>query len=257
MAAGERKRGRVRILKRWSETLLELAFPGSCAACHASFAEATPPDGVLLCEECREKLQPHAGGLCRKCGAPLPSSLPAGGDCPHCRRERFAFSGAVCLGAYDRELRTACLRGKDEGGIPLLAALAKRLVAAHGETLRRFAPDRIVPVPQHWRTRWRRAHNPTEILARVLSRELGCPLARRLLFKTRWTAIQASLGPSERRTNVVGAFSASRWRAVRGARILLVDDVLTTGSTAHACAKTLRNAGAEEIFVAVLARGLG
>jgi len=113
--------------------------------------------------------------------------------------------------------------------------------------------DAVVPVPLHWRRRWARGFNQSELLARGIARRCGVPMVR-VLHRTRPTATQTGLSNTGRRHNVAGAFQVRRPQSVAGKRILLVDDVMTTGSTAAACARALRRAGAGRIVVLTVAR---
>ena len=120
-----------------------------------------------------------------------------------------------------------------------------------------FAPDVVVPVPQHWRDRVLKQNNSAEQMGRVLASKLKLPLRTGLLRKTRNTPRQSSLTPTDRRSNLRKAFAAKLPKRFQDKAILLVDDVLTTGSTAHECARALLDAGAQRVDVAVIARGLG
>lgn len=236
--------------------VLDFLFPPLCALCRNPLDTTTTPSPVLLCESCLESLPISTGTLCRACGAPVGPHARSD-KCPHCRNDRFAFSGAVTLGVYGGTLRNGCIMGKSPNGIPTLAALTRLLLQIRGDALRDFRADWIAPVPEHWRTRWSRFHNPAEAIARILARELRVPLGHRLLAKRRHTPSQVTLPATGRRANLRGAFRPAVPSAVRGTRVLLVDDVMTTGSTVQACSRALKEAGTEEIFVAALARGLG
>ncbi len=111
----------------------------------------------------------------------------------------------------------------------------------------------MTPLPLDWRRRWARGFNQSELLAREVARRWGAPLARPVR-RTRATAPQAGLTRAERRVNVGGAFAVRRPEAVRGLRVLLIDDVLTTGATASACAGALKRAGARSVTILTLAR---
>jgi competence protein ComFC len=113
--------------------------------------------------------------------------------------------------------------------------------------------DLIVPVPMHWWRHWKRGFNQTELLARVLSRRSGIPFGRALV-RSRATPPQAGLTLAQRHQNLNRAFRPSSRMEIRGKRILLVDDVFTTGSTASACAKSLKKAGAASVVLLTLAR---
>ena len=178
-------------------------------------------------------------------------------ECRFCHRDRFAFAQTIALGAYDGELKSAITRGKDAPAEPLLGELGRVLYSFRRDLLNELKLDLIVPIPQHWTSRMLRSHNPAEILAARIAGLLEVPLEIRVLRKKRMTPRQSSLLPSQRRANLKGAFVAKRKGKIMGRRILLVDDVLTTGATANECAKALKQAGADEIFVAVTSRGLG
>jgi len=115
------------------------------------------------------------------------------------------------------------------------------------------AVDAVVPVPLHWRRRWQRGFNQSELLARGMARERGIPLIR-ALRRVRHTDTQAGLSRTARRGNVAAAFRARHERAIAGKRVLLIDDVMTTGSTAAACAHILRRAGAARVVLLTVAR---
>ena len=113
--------------------------------------------------------------------------------------------------------------------------------------------DLIVPVPLHWRRRWRRGFNQAELLARGIAKHRQIPLLN-ALRRSKATADQAALTSAGRRRNVVGAFEPRRGIDIQGKRILLIDDVFTTGATASACARTLKRAGAASVTLLTLAR---
>lgn len=161
----------------------------------------------------------------------------------------MGFDAAYSFGAYDGALRQLIHLFKYEGIRTLAKPLAEFLAAAYPRDQRFQA---LVPMPLHWRRYWSRGFNQSELLARELGRRLGIPVVRAVRRK-RATAPQAGLTNSRRRQNVAGAFAA-RPEAVRHARFLLIDDVLTTGATAGACARALKRAGAGYVAVLTLAR---
>ena len=131
--------------------------------------------------------------------------------------------------------------------------LAERVL----EHLRALRLEAVVPIPMHWSRRmWRGANSPETICERLAAR-LGLPMAPHVLVRCRRTAPQANLSPHKRLRNLRGAFRASGHADLPGARLLLVDDIMTTGATLNEAAKTLRRAGASFIAVAVVARAEG
>jgi ComF family protein len=232
---------------------MDLLFPRRCLLCDADLVDSR---GLLLCRMCRAALTITAGECCPKCGGSRPIGALPEGDCPHCRGQKFHFSGAWSLGIYQAQLASAVLRMKDRSQESLAMTMGQLLWETRGERIAAWQPDVVVPMPMHWWRRVRRGANSPELLADVLARRLGIP-TRRLLRRRRHTRLQRLLPPGERWINVRGAFQALRQRKFRSARVLLVDDILTTGATSSEAAKVLRAAGAADVAVAVLARGEG
>ncbi len=182
--------------------------------------------------------------------------MPDADDCPHCRKEKaFPFEGVVSLGLHEDRLRDAVLRAKTDGGRPAVRALGEDLFDRHGDRLTGF--DLVSAVPHHWTTRLGVAHDPAAELCVTLARALQRPACPRLVRKRRRTDKQAHLAPADRRANLRQAFAVPRPALVIGKRVLLCDDVLTTGTTARRVTAALRAAGAAAVGVAVLARGVG
>jgi len=160
------------------------------------------------------------------------------------------FDAAYSWGAYEGRLRDLIHLFKYGGIRPLGKVLGEWMALAMPRE-ERF--DRIVPVPLHWVKRCRRGFNQSELLARAIARRYGMPVSP-VLRRVRATAVQAGLSHSARRANVEGAFRVRRGVSLEGLRVLLVDDVMTTGATASACARALKQAGARYVAVLTLAR---
>jgi len=217
-----------------------------------------------VCGICREPVPAGvAGRLCTGCILHLEDLAFAPGDvCPRCalprtgRRCRRCPKGALIaatasFGPFEGTLREAVHVFKFEGDPGLGAPLGK-LAARAARTLPADV-DVVVPVPLHFSRLLGRGFNQSAVLARHVAGELGKPLVLDALSRARASAEQSGSSRTDRRANVRGAFVAKRAR-VAGKRVLLVDDVLTTGATAHACALALQNAGAQPVYVVALAR---
>lgn len=172
------------------------------------------------------------------------------GRCALCRSGLRGFDAAYSYGAYEGTLRKLVHLFKYAGMKPLAQTFAGFLSAALPRT---ESFDCITPVPLHWRRQWRRKFNQSELLARAIARRTGISVLL-ALRRVQPTAVQAGLSNTARRRNVAGAFRCRRTEGVRGKRILLIDDVLTTGATASACAAALKRAGAARVAVLTIAR---
>jgi ComF family protein len=158
------------------------------------------------------------------------------------------------LGPYREHLRDAVLRTKVLAGEGL-ADLLGRLFAENRTTqLRPAEIDLVAPIPLHWWRKWRRGYNQAEAVARELAAGLQLPFVPHLLRRVRWTTQQVQPTRDARRENVKGAFRVRHCARVAAKTVLLVDDVMTTGSTLGEAARALRAVGAERVVVAVLAR---
>ena len=239
---------------RWT---LDFVYPPACSLCGQPLLNSTARP-QRLCVQCRNEVAPVLPHRCLRCSAPAGPHLDTSNGCIHCRADRFAFEKVLSLGAYDGSLREACLQVKRQSGSVVAVALAGLLVEQEFMESGYGQPgfDLVVPVPHHWTDRIRQNHLPPVTLATCVARLLSVPCAAHILAKVRRTRPQTELSHTERRKNLRGAFRLIGRPDLTGRQVLLVDDVLTTGTTAHRAATELKRAGAV-ITVAVLARGLG
>lgn len=228
----------------WVRMPLDFALPPRCPGC------GTIVDGDhRFCAACWQTLEWHGPPACRQCAMPLP--FDDAERCAVCLAHPPAYDRAAAAVAYGPLARTLALKLK-YGRRPGLALTFARFMARHVE-----AGDDgplVAAVPLHrWRLWWR-GFNQSALMARALAGVSGLPVDVDLLRRTKRTPLLRGMGPRARRDAVRGAFAVRPGASVRGRRILLVDDVFTTGSTAHACAKALKRAGAANVEVHVWAR---
>ena len=238
------------LVRKFCTGLFSLVFPDDCRICAEPLRQVSR---IPVCRACLAKPEPLAADyFCAQCRAPFRNAFPLDeqGLCALCRRGVSGFDAAYSYGFYEGELRELIHLFK-YGRVQTLAKPLGRLLAL--ALTREESFDAIVPMPLHWRKRWQRGFNQAELLAYEVSRRTHTPV-RNALRRIRFTTTQAGLTNAKRRANVSGAFRPKRMTMLRGQRVLLVDDVMTTGSTAAACARALKMAGARQVVLLTVAR---
>ncbi len=233
----------------------DLVFPPMCRLCSASIE--SPRDTDFFCEKCSEQLRPFDLPLCARCAHPLPDFITHVERCPHCVHRDYPFAAAMAFGPYDGQLRRAIILAKQRRYEPLATALGHLLAGRLLTNWHGYRPEVVISMPMHWWRRLVRSVNNVERIAEVVGAAYDVPVSCWNLFVKRPTAKQGTLLPNERFSNVKDAFGVCAPHRLRNKRILLVDDVLTTGATASAAARALLRAGAAEVRIAVVARALG
>jgi len=232
---------------RLAAAMLAYALPPRCPGC----GEITAEDH-RFCAACWMQLDFLGDPACATCGEPLPVDPGPDARCGACLAAPPALDGAraaVAYGEIARRLAIGLKHGRRPGMAETIARQIERLAPADGEVL-------LAPVPLHrWRI-WSRGFNQSALIARALARRRGLPLVLDLLERRKPTPMLRGLGRSERARAVRGAFTVTERRkaALAGRRVLLIDDVYTTGATANACAAALKRAGAAEVRLLCWAR---
>jgi competence protein ComFC len=232
------------------DTLLELFYPSNCVGC------GQPQDvGVLLCGQCRETSPRVQAPFCRSCSRPFEGVIAEEFSCPNCEDHPPAFDCVVSSYQAKGVLRELIHRFKYGRQFYLRRVLTDFLVEAMQDVRIQTTPaDYLVPVPLH-PTRFReRGFNQADALAETLSKRTRLPILR-CLERRRYTTTQTRYDRQERMQNLRNAFSLRKSSDVREKHLVLLDDVLTTGSTLHECALVLRAAGAESVRAVTVARG--
>lgn len=235
----------------WTD-VLDLVYPRECAGCGASEVEGADSH---FCWECMARWEIIAAPYCAICGDPFEGKIEGDFACAWCRESRPHFDRARSAARYRAGLRQGLWQFK-YGGCTHLARDLSRLLAACVQThYGRELIDAVAAVPLHPKRERERTYNQAELLAVELAGVLGVPRMSRGLQRIRATATQTDLSAAQRKANVKGAFGVKDPAWVQGRRILLVDDVMTTGATVNQCAATLRRAGAARVLVVTVARG--
>lgn len=227
-----------------------LLWPGQCPGCK----ELIMPSDEGLCQSCWQDLSAAVGGdYCRYCGNDVSPFGIVAGRCGHCQDKTYAWDGLIRVGRYETTLRSMVLSLKFAEcteWTPRLAAMLTDAVMAGGLSDR---IDIVVPVPLHWRRRLSRGFNQAYLLAKGL--DLPGVTISTDLVRVRNTVQQWDLTPPQRRRNVKGAFALRKGHPFSDKVVLLVDDITTSGATLTECARTLKAAGADKVYAAIIAKG--
>lgn len=237
----------------WCNAALEWLYPAVCQVCHRHRAG---PEQSFLCAGCRQEVRRILPPYCQRCGHPFPGQILGPFECDHCRKSQWAFSSARSAVAAQGVVREVIHHYKYNCGLWFEPLLAQWLAQAAGPELEPGGWDWLVPVPLHPVKQREREFNQAERLAGWLSRQTHIPLNTNVLCRVVATPTQTFLNREERQDNVRQAFAVRGRPALGGKRIVVIDDVFTTGATTGACARVLKQAGAAEVCVWTVARGV-
>ena len=232
--------------------LTNCLLDASCSACGTRLHGAKTQR--CYCDDCVQQLRPREQHRCRRCSAECGPWSSIDRHCVYCRGRRLRFSQALSLGPYEGLLRKEILAGKWSWSSARLEALARLLGERAAAQFREWGISLLLPIPQHWTRRLQRHFNPAERIGAELSRCSGIRQDLHVITRSRALKPQKRTPLGLRFENQKGSFRIVNSHQIRGQRILLTDDVLTTGATCSMAAAALMQAGARSCHVAVLAR---
>ena len=234
--------------------LVSLCFPDECRVCRGPLEEASR---IPICAECLRSFQVITAPYCGTCGRPMVAGAhlgAAGPVCALCRRGIYSFDVARSYAAYDDALLHTITLLKHEAIRPLAAWLGTRLAEVARQDAQAAAVDLVVPVPLHPERQRERGFNQAELLAREVAKCQRLPVESRALVRRKPRPAKLKLSRHERWHSARGAYAAVTGTQFDKRRVLLVDDVFTTGATVDACARALREAGAAHVTALTVAR---
>lgn len=238
--------------------VINLLFPRRCPVC----GDIVVPEGALICPSCIPKLSPVMPPTCKKCGKEVFSEHME--YCLDCTRHKRSFQSGVALLNYNDTAQKSMAAIKYRNRREYLDFYAQAITFRYGKWMARIQPDALIPVPVHPARLRKRGFNQAEELANRLSRMTGIPVNSKLLIRTRKTAPQKELSPAERLNNLQQAFAVSSIFQHSDSislsipsRVILVDDIYTTGSTVESCSRILKQSGVEEVYYIAICIGKG
>ncbi|MGC8862025.1 MAG: double zinc ribbon domain-containing protein [Armatimonadota bacterium] len=238
--------GFTRMISELYTGVLDLVYPPRCLVCGE-------PGSLYLCEVCIGRIPLIGPPCCRVCGAPVGLGERT---CVECRGREYRFEYARCAGIYEGELRRAIHALKYDSHIVMADPLAELMARAFPNTYLAGKVDVVVPVPIHYSKLVERGFNQSEELARRFCTARGLPLEAGALVKVKKTRPQVDLPEDRRAANVEGSFEVPSPERIAGRRVLLIDDVFTTGATLSEAAGALCAAGASSVCAYALARSV-
>ena len=240
-------------LSTWFGAALRLIYPEICQLCQNERASAR--EG-LVCQKCWTRVRFIRAPFCNRCGLPFEGDLTNAFTCTNCCDLKLYFTYARSAVVAKTVVLEAIQQFKYSRALWFEPFLADLLVRAAAPVVQNQRWDFIVPVPLHPLKLREREFNQAAVLAAHLSRATNIPLAEDYLQRIHATATQTLLSREKRAANMKNAFAVRRGLGFAGKRIVLVDDVFTTGATTNSCAQALLTAGAAEVCVWTVARGL-
>lgn len=226
-------------MKKLSDHILNILYPRCCPLCHRILED---PE-LLVCSRCAASVRPVPQPRCMRCGKPVREGEEY---CRGCSGGKRSFDQGRGIFLYDQRMKASILRYKYDGRRQYGDFYARAMCRYAEADIKRWKPEMILPIPLHPRKLRMRGFNQAEYIADRVGGYFGIPVRSGMLKKIKNTGSQKKMDREQRRYNLLKAFAADP--EVKGRRILLIDDVFTTGSTIDAAAKCLKNAGASSVF---------
>ncbi|MCR4999608.1 MAG: ComF family protein [Lachnospiraceae bacterium] len=226
----------------WKEATLDLLFPPRCVGCDEVLSEENRKSG--FCNKCKENIHPVVEPLCRKCGKQI--LIEEAEYCRDCLRLPHHYNQGRGVFSYEGPMKDGMYRLKYGNRREYAKTIIRVALEQHEDWLRHMRPEVIVPVPVHPKKLRKRGYNQAEVLARELSNKTGIPVEP-LVERRVDTLPLKELTPEKRRKNLKNAFNI-RKNGVKFKKVLIIDDIYTTGATVDAIAKLLLDSGAEEVY---------
>ena len=237
--------------------LTRLLYPDRCPVCGEVQEQLLAGDSAMrICPECEKKLKRVVQPLCMKCGKPLEADRIRREYCADCTRVKHAFVQGRAVFVYQGAMIGSMHRFKYSNCRDYADVFAREAYETCGSWIRRISPDVLIPVPLSKKRRRGRGYNQAGLLAEALAGLTGIPEENKLLLRTVDTRPQRRLSAQERKNNLKNAFQMSK-KIVQLEKVLLIDDIYTTGSTVDAASEALMRAGVKKVYVLCICIGGG
>ena len=229
---------------------MSVLYPQRCPVCDT----LTGKRSVACCPSCEKKLPYIRGARCFQCGKPVASGEEE--YCMDCQNRQHDFTQGISLWSYDADIRQAMYRFKYRNRREYAVYFARELIRRNGNMMTDWHTQAIIPVPIHKTRRKQRGFNQAELLAKELGRYLDLPVLTETVVRIRNTKPQKELNDKDRQKNLKSAFKINK-NSVKLKKVILVDDIYTTGATVDVIARLLKRQGVVEIYVVTVCIGRG
>lgn len=247
----------MKIIKHILRFIEKILFPGSCPICDEVQEQMITGDGVpRICPACEKQLVRVSQPFCLKCGKPLEKDRIRREYCADCAKNAHTYTQARAVFVYQGAIIGSMHRLKYSNRRDYARIYAREAYETYQAWIRRIQPQALIPVPLHKKRLRARGYNQAELLADELAKLCGIPVERQLLLRTVNTRPQKQLHAGERKNNLKNAFQTSK-KIVQLEKVLLIDDIYTTGSTVDAAAEALIGAGIKKVYVLCICIGGG
>jgi len=234
---------------KWKEVIFSIFFPRHCPMC-----DVVIPYGQMICNVCEKKISYIKEPVCKKCGKQLENERQE--YCGDCSRKKHFFVQGKAVFSYRNEIKLSMYRFKYSNKREYGDYYALRTAQEYGNWIKCRQIEAIVPVPMYARKKRARGYNQAEVFAKALGRELNLPVECSMVRRIKNTAPQKELNDRQRKDNLKKAFQVTT-NIVKYKKVLLVDDIYTTGATMDAVAEVMRRAGVDEVYILSICIGEG
>lgn len=241
---------RIKFIHNIKETILMMLYPIKCPFC----GELTGSKYIQACEKCRQKLPYIRGPRCYKCGKPVSEEETE--YCMDCTKKEHYFTQGISLWSYDESVKKAVYDLKYKNQREFAGYFAKELIKVYYRQIKAWDADAVIPVPIHKKRYRQRGFNQAELVARAISSYMQIPVETDYVVRVKNTKPQKELNDKERQKNLKNAFKINQ-NGVKLKKVIIVDDIYTTGATVDVVAELLLSAGITNVYVITLCIGKG
>lgn len=241
-------------VKKIMDNIYDYIYPPRCPVCDGVLFDKDMPERPMVCSGCMGKIRFISQPTCMRCGKPMDGEMEE--LCHDCANKKFDYQRGVAAFCYSKEMKRSMYGFKYNNRREYGKYYAKMIYEANGNVIQSWNADVLIPVPLHPKRQRKRGYNQALVLAKCLNEYLGIPVDEGALSRIKNTVPQKELATKERNNNIEKAFQTGA-NVIKYRKVILVDDIYTTGATINECAKVLRASGVDEVYFITACIGNG